>query len=157
MLNKVPKKIQKIRLLKFLKNNSFSTKRAEAWSGEGRARAGGRPGGSGRGTAFQTQRLWGRQLEEQRKVSWIFLAGWSVLATPLRMSPFLYFWQMSGFEPKELPQQAGALPTWHPSPYLATYLPNLATLLPTEPPISLPIRSLHICIFMFSPGLNPTC
>ncbi len=24
---------------------------------------------------------------------------------------FVYFWEMSGFEPRELPQQAGALPT----------------------------------------------
>ncbi len=34
---------------------------------------------------------------------YIFLAGLSVLATPLLMLPILYFWEMSGFEPKELP------------------------------------------------------
>ncbi len=40
----------------------------------------------------------------------IFLAGLSVLATHLLMSSILYFWEMSGFEPRELPYQAGALP-----------------------------------------------
>jgi hypothetical protein len=33
------------------------------------------------------------------------------------MSPILYFWEMSGFEPRELPWQAGTLPT------LAIHLP----------------------------------
>ncbi len=33
----------------------------------------------------------------------IFFADWSVFATPLLMSPLLYFWEMSGFEPRELP------------------------------------------------------
>ncbi len=87
-------------------NVQFFYWRAEAWSGEGRARAGGQPGGSGRGAAFQTQRLRGRELEEQRKVSWIFFCSLNVLATPLLMSPILYFWEMSG--------SAGALPTWPP-------------------------------------------
>jgi hypothetical protein len=40
---------------------------------------------------------------------YIFLAGQSVLATPLLMSPILYFLKMSGFEPKEC-----ALPTQPP-------------------------------------------
>jgi hypothetical protein len=41
------------------------------------------------------------------------ILGYSVLATPLLMSPVLYFLEMPGFEKKsrELPQQAGALPT----------------------------------------------
>jgi hypothetical protein len=45
------------------------------------------------------------------KFLYIFLAGERVLPmpTPLRMSPILYFWEMSGFEPRELPYQAGAL------------------------------------------------
>ncbi len=44
---------------------------------------------------------------------YIFLVSWSVLAIPLLMSPILYFWLMSGFEPRELPEKAGML-----------YLPN---------------------------------
>ncbi len=33
----------------------------------------------------------------------IFLAGYSVLASSLPMLPIYYFWEMSGFEPRELP------------------------------------------------------
>jgi hypothetical protein len=44
-----------------------------------------------------------------------YLAGKSVLATSLFMSPILYFLEMSGFEPRELPCQAGT--------NLATHLP----------------------------------
>jgi hypothetical protein len=36
---------------------------------------------------------------------------YSVLATPLLMSPILYFLKMSGFGPRELLWQVGALPT----------------------------------------------
>ncbi len=48
------------------------------------------------------------------------------------MSPILYFLELSWFEPRELPKQAGAQPT---QPLisltnLATYLPSLATHLP---------------------------
>jgi hypothetical protein len=32
-----------------------------------------------------------------------FLAGLSVLVTPLLMSPILYFGEMSSFKPRELP------------------------------------------------------
>ncbi len=32
-----------------------------------------------------------------------FLAGYIVLATPLLMSPNFFFWEMSGFEPRQLP------------------------------------------------------
>ncbi len=53
-----------------------------------------------------------------------FLAGQSVLATLLLIQQILYFGEMSGFEPRDLPQQAGALTTQppfslfsHPSPY----------------------------------------
>ncbi len=88
-----------------------------------------------------------------------FLAGWPLLCL---CRPFCNFFKMSGFKPRELPQQAGALPTQphisllyppllsHPSPHLVTHLPTqqpmsllshsppcLATHLPTQPPISL--------------------
>ncbi len=33
---------------------------------------------------------------------YIFLAGYVVLASPLLVSPILYFWEMSGFGPIEL-------------------------------------------------------
>ncbi len=51
---------------------------------------------------------------EKTNIFYISLAGQSVLATPLLKSPILYISKMSGFEPKELPQQAGALPNWPP-------------------------------------------
>ncbi len=58
-----------------------------------------------------------------------FLAGYSALATHLLILPILYFRVMSGFEPRELPQQAGTPPTQppiftlsHPTPRLATHL-----------------------------------
>jgi hypothetical protein len=44
-----------------------------------------------------------------------FIAGLGV-ASHLLMSPILYFWEMSGLEPRELPWQAGAT-------NLATHLP----------------------------------
>jgi hypothetical protein len=40
------------------------------------------------------------------------LAAKSAMATLLLMSPILYFKVMSGFEPRELPLQAGAMSTW---------------------------------------------
>jgi hypothetical protein len=43
---------------------------------------------------------------------------------------FVVFLEMSGFEPRELPQQDGVLQLSHLSPYLATHLPHLATYLP---------------------------
>ncbi len=49
---------------------------------------------------------------------YMFLAGQSVLAIPLLMFPFLYFEEMSGFEPKELSQQEALYQLSHP--------PNLA-------------------------------
>ncbi len=45
-----------------------------------------------------------------------YFISYSVLATTLLMSPILYFWEMSGFEPRELPKQAGALTTYPTSP-----------------------------------------
>ncbi len=51
---------------------------------------------------------------------------WSVLVNPLLISPiFLYFREMSGFEPRVLPQQAGALPT-QPHMISLTYLVRLS-------------------------------
>jgi hypothetical protein len=42
-------------------------------------------------------------------ILYIFWAGYNVFATPLLMSPILYFSEMSGFESIEIPYQAGAL------------------------------------------------
>ncbi len=78
---------------------------------------------------------------------YVFLAGYSVLATLLLMSPILYIWVMSGFELRELLWQAGVLPTLlllsHPSPreigilhlsssglFLEYYSQNFLTILP---------------------------
>ncbi len=67
-----------------------------------------------------------------------FLACWPLLCL---CRPF-----MSGFEPRELLQEAGSILTQPPTsmtqpathlPDLATHLPNLANHLPTQPPISL--------------------
>ncbi len=41
----------------------------------------------------------------------IFLAGLSVWPLLCLCRQILYYLEMSGFEPRELPQQAGALPT----------------------------------------------
>jgi hypothetical protein len=42
---------------------------------------------------------------------YLFFAGYSVLVIHSLMSPILYLREMSGLESRELPQQAGALPT----------------------------------------------
>ncbi len=72
-----------------------------------------------------------------------------MLATPLLMSPILYFGNMPVFELREMPQQAGALPTQppisllshpsfyqlsHASPYLATHLPSQPSISPLSHP-----------------------
>ncbi len=41
------------------------------------------------------------------------------------MSPILHFWEMSGFDPSELPLQQALYQLCHPSPYVSTHLPKL--------------------------------
>ncbi len=57
---------------------------------------------------------------------------------------FYYFLEMSEFEPRELPQQAGALTTKPPSP-----TPSLATHLPAQLPISLLSHPFPYCTFIW--------
>jgi hypothetical protein len=54
-------------------------------------------------TAFQILQDQNFNSINQPSIFIYFLAGYSVLATPSLMSSILYFWEMSGFEPRELP------------------------------------------------------
>ncbi len=69
----------------------------------------------------------------------LYIFQWARVCWPL-LGLCRPFWEMSGFEPRELPQQAGAAPLSHPSPYFANHLP-------TQPPIPLLFGFCHLFLF----------
>jgi hypothetical protein len=66
-------------------------------------------GSSYRGRGRLIRPPWIPPFSEQKNFRLLWIFFWRMFVTPLLMSPILYFWEMSGVEPREL--QAGALPT----------------------------------------------
>ncbi len=94
-----------------------------------------------------------RKLQLQYIYFFLFLAGWSVLTTPLcpcrPFCSFRYVWirtQRAAVASRRATNLATHLPPISLQPHislLATHLPNLATCLPNQPPISLISHPSH--------------